>query len=214
MTRLRRIPPGRGGRVWLQHRLSVAERGADLLDQKARILHVEAQRLSLVAARTRAAWEDAARESSRWLDRAALLGGERAIRLAGARHDAEAAVTWAYTMGVRHPVEATCTVPAPDPAVAPATSAALVFARRAHEAALSAAVEHAAAVSAAELLAAEEAATRRRLRAVNDRWIPMLTGALADVQLALEQQEHEDDVRLRWAHEGHERTDTGTEDTT
>ena len=41
MSTVRRVPPGRAGRLWLQHRLAVAQRGADLLDQKLRILRSE-----------------------------------------------------------------------------------------------------------------------------------------------------------------------------
>jgi V/A-type H+/Na+-transporting ATPase subunit D len=202
MTRLRRVPPGRGGRLWLQHRLAVATNGANLLDQKLRILHAETHRLELVARQTATAWEEAVREADTWLLRTVLLGGERALRLATRGDEADVSISWAQTMGVRYPREATCRVPVPPPGAVPPTSAAVVSARRACERALDAAVQHAAAETAARILAAEESATRRRLRAINERWIPLLTSALAEARQVLEQQEREDDIRLRWAHAG------------
>ena len=39
------VPPGRAGRLWLQRRLQVARRGADLLDRKLRLLADELGRL-------------------------------------------------------------------------------------------------------------------------------------------------------------------------
>ena len=66
-------------------------------------------------------------------------------------------------------------------------------------AALAAGVRHAAVEAAARVLEAEEQATRRRLRAVEDRLIPRLHEALVAVQLTLDEEEHEDGVRLRWA---------------
>jgi V/A-type H+-transporting ATPase subunit D len=41
-------------------------------------------------------------------------------------------------------------------------------------------------------------ATRHRLRAIEDRWIPRLEQALAEVTLALEEQELADAIRLAW----------------
>ncbi|MGZ4472786.1 MAG: V-type ATP synthase subunit D [Nocardioidaceae bacterium] len=202
MARLR-VPPGRGGRLSLQHRLTVARRGADLLDRKLRILHAEAHRLAQVAERTGAAWTAAAGEADTWLLRAVLVGGERAIRLATGPDAADVVVSWAQTMGVRYPSEASCTVPAGPPSGVPTTGAAVQAARRAHVRAVEAAVRHAAADAALRVVTAEEAATRRRLRALNHRWIPLLTDALAAAQLLLDEQEREDDIRLRWAHGDH-----------
>lgn len=45
MTPARRTPPGRAGRLRLRHSLDVAERGADLLERKLRILRAEHERL-------------------------------------------------------------------------------------------------------------------------------------------------------------------------
>lgn len=199
MARLRRVPPGRAGRLWLQHRLAVAERGAELLDQKLRILRAEAQRLTLLTESTGRAWAETGDEAARWLLRAALLGGERAVRLGADGGEVQVELTWAWTIGVRHPSGATCTPPAPTPEDPPAVNAAVVEARAAHRRAVDAAVQHAVAEAALRLIRAEEAATRRRLRAVEDRWLPLLAETLRTTELGLEEQEHADGVRLRWA---------------
>ncbi len=199
MSTVRRVPPGRAGRLWLQHRLAVAQRGADLLDQKLRILRGERQRLALLTERTRAGWERASAEADAWLLRSGLLGGQRATLLAGTGPPAEVRVSWRTSMGARYPDEAVCLLPDTDPAAPPPGNAALVFARDAHRRALEAAVTHAAAEAAARVVAAEEAATRRRLRAIEDRWVPRLRQSLAELQLGLEEQEHAEGLRRRWA---------------
>lgn len=199
MPLLRRVPPGRAGRLWLQHRLDIAGRGAELLDHKLRILHTERARMSLLAERTGETWATAVREADTWLLRGALLGGQRALRLSGGGPPATVDVRWAVSMGVRYPVEAVCAVPARSPGAVPDGSAALVAAREAYVAAVQAAVAHAAAQAAVRVVAAEEAATRRRLRAIEDRWVPRLQEAMSQVRLDLEEQEHTDGVRLRWA---------------
>ncbi len=189
------VPPGRAGRLWLQRRLAVARRGADLLDRKLRILQGELAGLRAQAARTAAEWERRSAEADRWLLRASMLGGERAIRLGADGLFADVSVSYGATMGVRHPVGATCVMPAP----AAWSGPALTGAREAHRAALAAAVRHAAAAEALRIIEAETVATRGRLRAVRDRWIPQLEQALADVTLAIEEQELADAARLRLA---------------
>ena len=52
-------------------------------------------------------------------------------------------------------------------------------------------------VDALRAVEVEALATRYRLRAVKNRWIPRLERALADVTLALEEQELADSARLR-----------------
>jgi V/A-type H+/Na+-transporting ATPase subunit D len=75
----------------------------------------------------------------------------------------------------------------------------MIRARQAHAAALEAAVRHAAAAEALRVIEAETLATRYRLRAIEDRWIPRLEQALTEVTLALEEQELADAARLRLA---------------
>ncbi|MEU0216689.1 V-type ATP synthase subunit D, partial [Streptomyces sp. NPDC006265] len=50
-----------------------------------------------------------------------------------------------------------------------------------------------------EYLGAEVSSTRHRVRALRRHWIPRLREALDRSDLALEQAEHEDSVRRRWA---------------
>ena len=189
------VPPGRAGRLWLQRRLQVARRGADLLDRKLRLLADELGRLRTDSARTGAEWDRRCADAERWLLRAALLGGERAIRLAADGAVADVTISYRVTMGLRHPAGAACAIPASDTWEGPA----LIRARHAHRAALEAAVRHAAAAEALRVVEAEALATRHRLRAVRDRWIPRLEQALAEVTLAIEEQELADAARLRLA---------------
>jgi V/A-type H+-transporting ATPase subunit D len=189
------VPPGRAGRLRLERRLQVARRGADLLDRKLRILQRELPGLRDEAARAARDWERCAADADRSLLRAALLGGQRAIRLGSDDALAEVDVGYAVTVGVPHPAGCTCTFPSPEGWAGPAVAAA----RHAHQAALEAAARSAAASAALRIMEAETAATRLRLRAVRDRWIPLLEQARAAVALAIDEQERADGARLRLA---------------
>jgi len=189
------VPPGRAGRLWLSRRLQVARRGADLLDRKLRILQAELGRRRAATAQTAAEWERCCADAERWLLRASMLGGQRAVRLAAGGQPADVTITYDATMGVRHPASTSCRIPVPDTWDGPALAAT----RQAHGAALTAAVRHAAAAEALRVIEAEALATRYRLRAIRDRWIPRLEQALAEVTLALEEQELADAARLRLA---------------
>jgi V/A-type H+/Na+-transporting ATPase subunit D len=188
-----RVPPGRAGRLWLQRRLETAQRGADLLDRKLRILQGEAGRLRESAARTGAEWDRCQADAGQWLLRAGLLDGQRSIRLSATDAFAEVTISYTASMGVRFPADAAFAAPPSDTWAAPVLTAA----RQAHRAALAAAVRHAAAAAAVRVIEAEALATRHRLRAVRDRWIPRLQQALAEVTLAIEEQERSDAARLR-----------------
>jgi len=189
------VPPGRAGRLWLTRRLQLARRGADLLDRKLRILQAELARFREDEARTAAEWDRCCAEAERWLLRACLLGGERAVRLGVGGQLATVTIPYTVTMGVRHPAGPSCLSPAGLTWDGPA----LAQTRQAHAAALAAAVQYAAAAQALRVLEAEALATRYRLRAIEDRWIPRLEQALAEVTLALEEQELADAARLRLA---------------
>ena len=99
MAELRGLPPGRAGRIWVRQRLSTAERGAALLDRKLRVLRSEQARQRDRTARAQGEWAQACALAQRWLSRAALLGGEREIRLACATAPAELYLSWPVTMG-------------------------------------------------------------------------------------------------------------------
>ncbi|HEU5161034.1 MAG TPA: V-type ATP synthase subunit D [Streptosporangiaceae bacterium] len=188
-------PPGRTGRLWLRHRLAVAERAADLLDRKLRILLAEQDRLRRLARRRREEWESRCAEADEWLMRAALLGGRRALRLAADGEAAAVTVDYEATMGVRHPVRAE--VAAPPPPGTALDGAVVNRAREACRAALAAAAAYAAAATAARLVEEEVRVTRQRVRAVKTRWMPRLQSALTEIELMLEEQEREDGARLR-----------------
>jgi len=187
------VPPGRAGRLWLVQRLAVAHRAADLLDRKLLVLAAELDLARATAEQTGQEWDAACREAQRRLLRAVLLGGERAVRLAGGGADAQVTISYTVTMGARHPAGAGYTIGEPDGW----DGAAVAAARQAHRAALAAAVRHAAAAAALAAIEAETRATRYRLRAVRDRWIPGLSQALAQVEFALEEMERDDAARLR-----------------
>ena len=189
------VPPGRAGRLWLQRRLGTARRGAGLLDRKLRILQAQLDQARESAAQTATEWRYRQAEAEPWLLRAALLGGQRAIRLADDGLFAEVTVSYTATMGIRYPAGATYVIPP----TAAWDGPALAAARQAHRAALAAAVRHAAAAEAERVIEAETVATRHRLRAIRDRWIPRLEQALAEVTFAIEEQERADAARLRLA---------------
>jgi V/A-type H+-transporting ATPase subunit D len=195
-----RVPPGRAGRVWLVRRVASAERAVDLLDRRLRILNAEQQRLDLLCRRTRVRWEEAATGADRWVLRAALLGGERELRLAAPPDPAAVALSWASVMGVTYPVAARLDLP--PRRERPAGTAALERADAAVRAALAAAAEHAVADGARREVAREVLVTRQRLRAISERWLPRLTGALAALSQRLEEDERAESVRLRWAGAG------------
>jgi V/A-type H+/Na+-transporting ATPase subunit D len=198
------VPPGRAGRLWLTRRLQVARRGADLLDRKLRILQAELGRFREAEARTAAEWDRCCADAERWLLRAAMLGGERAVRLVADDRPATVTIPYTVTMGVRHPAGPFCLIPAPVTWDGPV----LTRTRQAHAAALAAAVRYAAAAEALRVVDAEVLATRYRLRAIEDRWIPRLEQALAEVTLALEEQELADAARLRRAVSPNRRPDS------
>ncbi|WKX69011.1 V-type ATP synthase subunit D [Streptomyces sp. XD-27] len=200
MTSASRMPRGRMGRLRLRHSLEVADRGAELLDRKLRILREEHTRLLRAADAGARSWAEALRRAELWLTRAVLLGGERPLDAAAADVGrAEVTVAQATTMGVRHPSAVGCVVPdRPATAAAPGNTA-LVHAETAYRQALRAAAEYTALRAAADLIGAEAQRTRRRVRALRHHWIPRLEAALTQVGQALEQDEHEDAVRRRWA---------------
>ncbi|GII75918.1 hypothetical protein Sru01_09000 [Sphaerisporangium rufum] len=186
-------PPGRAGHLWLRRRLATAEHALDLLDRRLALLQQEHDRLVRPAARTGRDWAAALADSETWTRRVARLGGERALRLGAPAGRAEVDIEPAGVLGVRCPGRVTCRFPAA-PDLLPLT-AALGPARAAAQAALAAAVRHAAAQEAVRLVAAEVHRTRRRVRALRERWIPALTAALADRALTLEEQDRADRLR-------------------
>ena len=193
------LPPGRAGRMWLSRRLTVATRGADLIEQKLRILMAEEQDFSLLVERTEAAWAAATRELDRWLLQSALLSGERGLRLATNGGHVDVDVEWRMTMGARYPAFADVTFPEPPRSSFTPDNTALRLAATAAEAAVRAGVDHAVTTAALVAVQAEISSTRRQMRALRDRWIPRLETARTQLMITLDDQEHDEQVRLRWA---------------
>ena len=200
-----RHPPGRAGRPWLAHRLEVARRGAELLDEKCRALAHERHRLEPLAADARRTWERTARDAERGLTRAAVLGGQQQIELARATSGtAHVEVSWRTILGVRCPVGARVAPPSGDEPVAPGGSAALLTAAAAHRAALEAAAQLAVLDAALRRIDEELRATALRRNAIQHRWIPAHEAAAAQLAMALEELEREDGTRVRWVTRGRE----------
>jgi V/A-type H+-transporting ATPase subunit D len=175
-------------------------RGADLLEKKLRILRTEHQRLVQAEEACSDAWRERLREAETWLLRGLVLSGEHALHSAAAGlAPADVTVGWTASMGVRHPSGISCTVPARAPGAAVPGNTALVHAEAAYRRAVRAAAEHACARAAARIVGAEVTSTSQRVRALRRHWIPRLPEALAQADLTLEQSEHEDSVRRRWA---------------
>lgn len=198
MPTLTAVPPGRAGRRWLRRRLATAERGREQIDRKLRILFPEQQRLRILAERQRAQWVSACAEADRWLVRAALLGGQDGIRDASTVRPVTVEVRWSTAMGLSYPSGAELS-PATDDVALPVANAAIAPAAATVRTALQAGVRAAAAEDAVRRLDAEIAVTRRRLRALDKRWLPRLRAELVRLELTLEQSEQEDALRLRRA---------------
>jgi V/A-type H+-transporting ATPase subunit D len=203
MTSLRRVPPGRAGRLWLIDRLRSGRLAASLLDRKVRILRAEQQRLRQVAEQARGTWLDRARAADQWGLRSALVGGERELRLSAPVAAAEATIEWGSIMGTRYPTGATVRAPQPSD-VDSGGSAATLEAGMAYGRAVEAAAAYAVARAASRIVDAEVDATRRRLRAISERWLPRLEAALTAVTRELDEAEREEAFRLRWAREADE----------
>ena len=200
-------PPGRAGRIWLERRLEVARRGADVLDQKRQTLLREQKRLASTLAESTTEWERRAEAARAWNDRALAIAGARRLRLASLerRGSARVRVTWRRALGTSFPADAGVTSPRPLDLVAIGGGSSVAFAARAHAEALAAAAVHAAARAAYEAITSELVATTRRLRAIERRWIPEHEAALHRLELVLEARELEDIVRARWALERQQR---------
>jgi len=196
-----RIPPGRAGRQWLVGRIATAEHARDLLEQKRAVLLVAEREAAGRAREASAEWHARAAEAARWLERTALLDGERAQRLARAHMaaPAEVQITPGSTMGVSVPSAGEVQLaPAPETALLPG-GPALTAAISAHRLALAAALRAAVERQAHERLAAELVATVRRVRAIESRWLPLHQQSLATLEQTLDENDRAEGARIRWA---------------
>ena len=101
-------------------------------------------------------------------------------------------------MGVEYPADAQALLPEAPPTFPLAGSAATDVALPEVRQAVTAAVSHAAARTAIARVSRELETTKRRVRAIERRWIPALQVGLHDLRLRLEELEREDGVRARW----------------
>jgi V/A-type H+/Na+-transporting ATPase subunit D len=195
-----RIPPGRAGRTWLLGRLDVAHRGAELLDRKRQALLAEQLRSQVELEHARQEWTDAAADVVTWTRRAGLVDGAARLELL-ARHSSAPAsleLSWRNLMGARIPQAKVIEIPdLPDVSALGGSSAAVLLAQACTEAARAAA-RYAIAQRAAGELSAELARAARRLRALRERWIPQHEQALAALDLALDESQREQAIRVRW----------------
>jgi len=195
-----RIPPGRAGRTWLIARLEVAHRGADLLDRKRQALLGEQARIRAETERARRDWNAAAAQVETWSSRAGIVDGAGRLELL-ARHVQDRAsleVSWLNFMGARIPRADLLDVPEPPAVSALGGSSAAVLLARACCEATQAAARYAIAARAEAELSAELRRAARRLRALRERWIPQHEQALAALDLALDESQREQAIRVRW----------------
>lgn len=195
-----RIPPGRAGRTWLVGRLEIARRGAELLDRKRQALLREQAAVRAEVAIARDAWREAAANAALWTSRAAMLDGAGRVELLARHVDAQASLqlSWSNLMGARLPAVDQISVPDPPPLSALGGSSATVIAARACREATHAAARCAVAERADAELSSELARAARRLRALQQRWIPQHEQALAQLDLALDESQREQAARVRW----------------
>jgi V/A-type H+-transporting ATPase subunit D len=192
-----RVPPGRAGRLWLEQRLGTAQHAGDLLKNKLAVLNREEQHLAQLAADGTGEWQRLCAAAETWTLRAAVLSGRHSLRIASDGSSAQAELAMGFTIGVEHPVSGVVRLEQQqDPPVV--GSAAVTQSAVASHAAVEAALAAAVATAALRAVRAEIAATRRTLRAVEQRWIPRLSAALAEVRLELDELEHAEGVRHRW----------------
>lgn len=196
-----RAPPGRAGRLWLARRLAVADRAADLLEQKRKALVGEQRRLRLLVAKTEEDWRTALAEAERWYGRAVVATGRSQVRrpLAYLEQPTIVGIRWGATMGAHYPARISCRFPPEVPVVELSGTAAAAPVTAAYKAALEAAAQHAAATLAQRRVEEELTVTVRRLRVIERRWRPELAEALRELDLWLDEHEREDVVTARWA---------------
>jgi V/A-type H+-transporting ATPase subunit D len=195
-----RVPPGRTGRPWLLHRLEVARAGADVLDEKRRVLLRRRRQLELEVEDARLEWERLAHTAAELRELALVLSGARRFRLAafygGGR--AELRVRWRNVLGVSLPDAAEISFAEPVDLVPFGASLPLALAAGAHRQALAAATRYARVREEHRRVREEVERTARRLRAIEQRWIPRHEEALAKLELTLDELEREDSGRVRW----------------
>ncbi|MFD0542184.1 V-type ATP synthase subunit D [Streptomyces mexicanus] len=111
----RRVPPGRAGRLKLRHSLDSAQRGADLLERKLRLLLDKERTLRREADEAGRLWQTRLAEAETWLVRGVLIGGEQALAQAVPADLARVEIEWTSLMGVTYPSAVSWRAPARSP---------------------------------------------------------------------------------------------------
>ncbi len=184
--------------MWLRRRLGTAERGRDQLDRKLRVLIPELQRRRIQETRCSQQWSEACAQARTWLLRAAMLGGQEGLINANPPDLVDVEIRWETAIGVSYPAAAMMVSRPPELPPAPG-NAAVVTAAAAFQKALLSGISAAAAQEAVRRIDAEIILTRQRLRALDKRWLPWLRAELAALEVALQQNEQEEGIRLRRA---------------
>ncbi len=184
--------------MWLRDRLSVAERGLSLLEQKLHILEQELARRQARAEATRNDWRAACVRAHDQLLRANLLGGQLSLSHAMPSDGADITISKATSTGVSYPSTVECQLRSCPDDTSIIDSATVAQARTACRSAVTAAAQHAVAVAAVRALENELTATRTRAQGLRRRRIPALRTELRRVELELDEQEHAETIRLRW----------------
>ena len=178
-AKLRGLPPGRAGRMWLTPTARRGDaRGGPARPASCASCWPRSRRFALLAERTQGEWEAAVRDLERWMLRATLLSGERGLRLAADGGPAEVEVAWRQTMGVRYPARASCQLPRarPRPTPSPDNTALRACGRRRPGGRCAPASTTRSPSPPWLRCRAEIVSTRRQLRAVRDRWTPTAGG--------------------------------------
>jgi V/A-type H+-transporting ATPase subunit D len=197
---------GRAALLSLRRRRAIATRSIEIMQRKAYALGREQRRLRQHVDETRHAWESASHDADRWYLRATMLGGAQQFELIRSLiTPANAHIGWRSTMGLTRPAHTAVDTTAPAATASLARSSALPPAVAAYRHAVGAALDHAAASRALTLVDDELARTRRRLRALEHRWLPELDRRMHEIERVLAEQERDDMVRTRWAAHSDER---------
>jgi V/A-type H+-transporting ATPase subunit D len=164
------------------------------------VLLRERARVRDEAAEAQRAWADAADRFTTWSGRAALLDSAGRLELLARHAEARAflQLSWSNLMGARIPTVEGITIPEPPPLSGLGGSSAAVLLAGAARDATVAAARHAAAERAEAELSSELRRAARRLRALQERWIPEHERALAELDLALDESQREQAARVRW----------------
>jgi V/A-type H+-transporting ATPase subunit D len=188
----------RAVRMRLLKRRELADHAGSLLSSKEEGLQHERSRLHAHASRSEQQWQQRCQQAGVWLVRARALGADDELRTLIAHGPSPASVQpeWKMSMGIRYPGSVSCD-PGPEPVVS--STAALRPTIAAYRDALEAAAQHAAATAALNRLDRELAATRRRRRAIEEHLIPGLDSDIHRLDLALDEQERDEALRVRLA---------------